>query len=160
MKLGLAIAVAGLSVVTISTVRSCGSASAPDQRLAARLGDLCEIATDGADKPVKGVKKLGRYMLAHSGELLGDLGDTLAVIERIPDDDAHDERAHLAHERIAPVLHQCARQWMAFAEAVERDPEANEIAERAMIRLNRTLEIILGGSATMRDLPRRLEQLF
>jgi len=129
----------------------------PDQKLAGRFDDLCDIAHDGVDHPVQGVRKLGRYLGSHSDDMLGDLGGTFAMIERISDDDDHDARARLARERIQKPLVECAETWDAFGNAIENDPEALELFQYGVDRLGRTIEIIFGDAAfdihDLRDLP-------
>lgn len=134
---------------------------APDERLANRLDELCEIAKDNIETPVRGVQRLGHYMAKHSGELHGDWGATLAAIERIQDDAKHDARARVARDRIRKPLIACQRTWMRFGEAVERNPEASAMVDRFNKRLNRTFEIIFSGapSLTFRELPQQLERL-
>jgi len=156
--------VAGGVGFSVKTVGGCLNRPAPDQELAGRLDDLCAIAHDGADKPEAGVRALGRYMVKHTGDLLGNLGDTIALIERVPDDEAHDERARLARDRIRKPFAACEQDWQRFGEAIEADPKAAALMEKAMVRLNRTFEILFGGrgatqSWTLRDLPRRLEHV-
>lgn len=152
--------VAGGVVFSIKTMGGCLNKPAPDQQLAGRLDDLCEIARDGASDPQGGVRDLGRYMAKHAGDLLGSFGDTIALIERVPDDEAHDERARLARDRIHQPLRACEDDWVRFGEAIEADPAASAMMEKAMVRLNRTIEILFGNRrVTLRDLPRQLEQL-
>lgn len=152
--------VAGGVVFAVKTTAGCLNKPAPDQKLAGQFDDLCDIAKGGAEKPVAGVKKLGAYMTKHGGDLLENFGNTLAVIERISDDDAHDERARMARDRIQAPLRACEHDWQRFGQAIDRDPEAAAIMERAMTRLNRTLEILFGGKrVTVDGLPHQLEQL-
>lgn len=151
--------VAGGAAFAVKTTAGCMNKPAPDQRLAGRLDDLCEIARAGADKPEAGVRSLGTYLGQHAGDLLADFGNTIALIERIPDDDAHDERARMARERIHQPLAACERDWQRFGEAVEGDPAAKALMDHAMVRMNRTLEILFGNRAfTLRDLPSQLER--
>ncbi len=151
--------VAGGAAFAVKTTAGCLNKPAPDQRLAGRFEDLCAIARDGADKPEAGVRAVGKYMGKHAGDLLGDFGDTIALIERVADDDAHDERARMARERIYKPLATCHRDWERFGQAVEGDLAAKAIVDKAMIRLNRTLEILFGnGGWTLRDLPGQLER--
>jgi hypothetical protein len=150
--------VAGGVVFAVKTTAGCLNKPAPDQRLAAQLDDLCSIARDGADHPEAGVRALGRYLGKHTGELLGNLGDTITLIERIPDDEAHDERARVARDRIQKPLRACETDWQRFGEAIEADPKASALIDTAMVRLNRTLEIVFGsGAFSVRDLPEQLE---
>src|SRR5215468_9657942 len=72
---------------------------APDEQLAEYLGAMCAIARGNIDTPVRGVKKLGRYLDEHAGHMLGAWGATLMSIERISDDVEHDDRARLARDR-------------------------------------------------------------
>ncbi len=135
----------------------------PDQKLADRFDDLCEIAADNVETPETGVRKLGRYLGSHTDDILGDLGGTIQLIERIDNDDAHDARAQIARERIGKPLRECEQTWMEFFEAVEADPEADALLERGVARLGRTLEIIFGEDKTVDfkhlpvDLMRRFE---
>jgi hypothetical protein len=150
--------VAGGAVFAVKTTAGCLNKPAPDQKLAAQFDDLCSIARDGADHPEAGVRALGRYLGKHTGELLGNLGDTIALIERIPDDEAHDERARIARDRIQKPLRACEADWQRFGDAIEADPAASELIATAMVRLNRTIEIVFGGNAfSVRDLPVQLE---
>lgn len=118
---------------------------APDSKLADHLGDLCKIARANIESPSKGVSKLGEYMGKNTGEMFGAWGDTLAEIEKIADDDKHDDRARQARDRIRKPVLLCAQTWNKFFEAVEADPEASEKMENFNLRLNRTFEIIFGG---------------
>ena len=160
MKATRWLAIAAIAGGAAYTAKGCLNRPAPDQKLAGQLDDLCDIARDGAEKPVAGVKALGRYMVKHGGDLLENFGNTIAVIERIADDEAHDERARMARDRIQGPLRACERDWQRFGQAIDRDPEAAAMMERAMMRLNRTLEILFGGKrVTLDGLPRQLEQL-
>lgn len=89
---------------------------------------MCEVARKHVDTPVRGVQLLGRYLDQHTGDLLGEWGDTIAAIERIPDD-----------------------------LAVENDPAAKAMVERFAERLQRTLEII-GSGSPLRALPGALDR--
>lgn len=136
----------------------------PDQKLAAQIEDLCEIARAGAPHPVAGVRRLGGYLLAHAGDLLKNFADTIAAIERIADDAKHDDRARLARKRLVTPAERCAADWQRFADAIGADPEAERLVERALERLDRTFEIIFGnggrarGVRALRDLPRELSR--
>jgi hypothetical protein len=124
---------------------SSTSGNAPDEKIAKRMGDICAIAKEGSTDAVKGVKKLGKYFDAHTGDLLGEWGDTLATIERIPDDKKHDDRARLARDRIQRPLIGCNRDLQRFGNAIEASPEASAMMQRFSVRFNRTIEIIFGG---------------
>jgi hypothetical protein len=76
------------------------------------------------------------------------------MIERIADDDAHDERARIARDRW--IEEACPADWNRFDEAVTNSPEATELVEVAAIRLNRTIEILFGSGARLRDLPQMM----
>jgi hypothetical protein len=132
----------------------CVNSTAPDEELADHFEELCAIAEKNIDTPVKGVKKLGRYLGRHTGDILGDFGDTIMTIEKIKDDTRHDERARLARDRMQRPWINCANEWQAFWMAVDEDPEASEIANRAADRLGRTFEIIFSSKEMrLRDLP-------
>ncbi|MBA3465732.1 MAG: hypothetical protein H0T46_37720 [Deltaproteobacteria bacterium] len=146
--------VAGGVVFAVKTTGGCLNQPAPDQRLAGQFEDLCDIARKGAEKPVAGVKSLGRYMVKHGGDIAKNLVDTVALIERIRDDEAHDERARVARDRMLEAA--CPADWQAFDEAINDSPEAIELLNKAGERLSRTLEIILGPGAKLRDLPQIL----
>jgi hypothetical protein len=125
----------------------------PDERLAGHFTDLCKIARGHIDKPDRGLQKLGRYLDKHAGAITGAYGELIALIERIEDDRAHDERARRARERITKPTIACQRDWERFARAVEQDPEATERLQRAGQRLSRTLEILFGARVELADLP-------
>lgn len=121
----------------------------PDQKLAGRFDDMCEIAGDNIQTPERGVQKLGRYLGSHTDDLLGELGGTIQLIERIDNDDAHDARARLARQRIAKPLQECEQTWMEFFMAVDDDPAAKQLLDNGAQRLGRTLEIIFGEDKTI-----------
>jgi hypothetical protein len=143
-----AVVLAGGVFVALRTTSGCLTKD-PDQKLAGRFDALCEIAGDNVDSPASGIRKIGRYLGGHTDDILGELGGTIQVIETIADDDAHDARARLARTRIHKPLHECEETWKRFAQAVESDPEANQLLQRGMDRLGRTLEIIFGEGKTI-----------
>lgn len=151
------LAIAALAGGVAYTAKGCLNRPAPDQKLAGQLDDLCEIARAGAEEPVAGVRQLGRYVIQHGGDLAKNAVDMIALIERIPDDDAHDERAELARERLQAVG--CKDDWERFNRAIDESEEAMRLIQDAMVRLNGTLEIILGPRLRLRDLPARIEGL-
>ena len=124
---------------------------APDERFASRLDDMCEIARKNVETPELGVRSLGRYLDKHTGDLLGEWGDTIAAIERIPDDAKHDARARVARDRMRKPMLACAADWAAFNHAVDNDPAARALVERFAARLQRTFEIIGSGGSNMLD---------
>jgi hypothetical protein len=133
------------------------SHSAPDEKLAKHFEETCEIARDNVRTPERGVRRLGRYLADNN--LIGNLGATIMTIERIDDDRAHDDRARLARDRLHEPLRACEHDWRKFAEAVEADPAAIALVERASRRLNRTLEIILQDQTIdLLHLPAQLEE--
>jgi hypothetical protein len=148
----------------VYAMKGClSSKSEADERLTKRLDDLCKIARDNVDNPVKGVRKLGHYLGDHTGDMLKDWGDAIATIEKIRDDGKHDDRARLTRRRLSSQLNGCAPEWMRFGDAVEKNPEASAMVERFGIRLNRTFEILFGedaGRLELRDLPRQLDRAF
>jgi hypothetical protein len=150
--------VAGGATFAVKTTAGCLNKPAPDQKLAGRLEDLCDIARDGIARPEAGMRALVTYTSKHLGDLLGDFGDTVGLIERITDDEAHDERARMARDRLRAPVFVCIRDWQRFGDAVEEDPAAKAVLNNAMIRLNRTFEILFGDRRwTLRDLPIQLE---
>jgi len=117
---------------------------APDERFAAHLDDICEIARDHVESPSKGVDKLGNYMGRHYGDMMKEMGDTIALIEKISDDAKHDARARLARDRFRRPFMACASDLNRFGDAINANPEARAKMQRFNVRLNRTLEIIFG----------------
>jgi hypothetical protein len=157
----VSVLVAGGLVYGIKARSGCLNNAAPDQRLAQHFAEMCDIARDHTKSPEKGVKKLGRYLVVNLGSITGSFGSTIATIERVKDDEAHDERAVMARDRLHAVA--CHDEWQKFFDAVEADPEATALVNQGVERLSRTLEILLGpvqgGTRfTLRDLPLRLER--
>lgn len=153
--------VAGGLVYGLKARSGCLNASAPDQRLAQHFDEMCDIARDHAKSPEKGVKKLGKYLVVNLGSITGSFGSLIATIERVRDDEAHDERAVLARDRLHAVS--CPDDWNEFADAVEADPEATALVNEGIARLSRTLEILLGPTQggkrfTLRDLPVQVQR--
>lgn len=142
----------------VMAMRGCLSKPAPDVRLAGRFDDLCEIARDNVQTPEKGVRSLGKYLVKHTDDIFGEWGGTIVEIEKIKDDDKHDDRARVARDRLRAPLRACEDDWMRFAEAVDGDPAASELVANAAERLNRTFEIILSSRAHVdwKHLPQQL----
>jgi hypothetical protein len=138
--------VALVSASAVFAYRGCLNQLDPDQKLGHHFASLCEVARDHVAAPAQGVQLLSRYLGKHAGEMLGELGSTLAIIERIDDDHAHDERAAIARDRIQAPLFACQADWQRFADAVAADPEASALIAHNVERLGRTLEIILSGA--------------
>ena len=138
-------------------MKGCLSKAAPDERLAGRFDDLCDIARKNVDTPQKGVRSIGLYMLKHTDDMLGEFGATIATIEAIKDDDKHDDRAHVARDRIRAPLRACEADWMRFFDAVDNDEKASEMVSSAAERLNRTFEIIFSAKMDLRHLPQQLQ---
>jgi hypothetical protein len=141
-------------------MKGCLSKADPDVRLAGRFDAMCKIAGDNVATPERGVKKLGAYLGAHLGDITGELGETIAMIEKIRDDDRHDDRARVARDRILGTLTGCHQEWGDFAEAVAGNPAASRLVDHAGERLSRTLEILFGGDGLgkLGQLPARLER--
>ena len=133
------------------------SSAAPDERFAGRLDDMCQIARKNISTPETGLRRLGAYLDKHTGDMLGEWGDTIAAIERIPDDAKHDARARLARDRMRKPVLACAGDWNRFGQAVENDPAAKALFEHFAERLARTFEII-GSGFTLHELPSELDQ--
>jgi hypothetical protein len=145
----VSIVVLGFVVVRGGACATCTNRpvrAQPDERLAGHFTRLCEVAADGVAHPQRGVRKLMRYHGDHGPDMLEAFGATLVLIERIEDDTLHDARARLARARIQAPLIACEETWIDFGEAVEADPEASRILEEGLVRLGRTLEIIVGES--------------
>ena len=143
----------------VFAMRGClARKAAPDERLAGRLDDMCQIARKNVSTPEAGLRKLGVYLDEHTGDLLGEWGDTIAAIERIPDDAKHDDRARVARDRIRKPVLACQGDWARFGQAVENDPAAKATLEHFMERLSRTFEII-GSGWTLHDVPAELDQM-
>lgn len=155
----LATLLAGVVVLGFRARGGCLNSEDPDEKLVDHIDDMCDIARDNIDTPERGVRKLGRFLGKHAGEMTGELVDTIALIEQIRDDDRHDERARLARNRIHGAFGACAADWLRFVEAVDADPAASELVNYAMDRLSRTLEIIFSGTRfELRDLPMQLRR--
>lgn len=138
--------------------RGCLNQLSPDQRLAGHFEELCSIARAHIDSPVRGVDELGAFAVKHGDTMLSELGATIILIERVKDDQEHDDRARLARDRIAAPTRACERDWQRFAQAVQGNREAKQKVDRAMVRLNRTFEILFGGKAVdFATLPQVLE---
>ena len=140
-------------------VRACVGKAAPDEKLAGHIEDMCDIARSNVKTPERGVRTIGRFLAKHLGDIFGEFGDTITTIELVADDDAHDARAHLAHDRLAAPLRACENDWFEFFEAVEADPEASELMSYTAERLDRTLGILLSGEQLdLKRLPHLLER--
>ena len=135
-----------------------GATKAPDEKLAGHFSGICKIAKTNAKTPVKGVKSLFHFLGQNSASMMKEFGDTLVVIERIADDDAHDKRARKAGERIRKPLIKCERDLQRFFAAVESNPEASRLMERGSERLGRTLELMFGQNGS--DIEGSLSDLF
>lgn len=159
MKLTGLVVMAALVGGGVIASRGCLD-KAPDEELAEHFDELCKIARGNVGSPEKGVRKIGRYLASHTGDMLGDLGETFEEIETIRDDKKHDARAVVARDRIQRPLRKCERDWQRFADAVESDPAARALVDHAMARLQRTFDIIFKGELEFRELPRQLERAF
>ncbi len=151
--------IGGSVVLGFRTQGGCLNSKAPDEKLASRFEDLCDIARDNVETPEQGVRELGNYFAKHTEDLLREFGATMQVIETIADDTKHDDRAYVARDRIQKPLRACQRDWNRFGDAIQRDPAASALLEHGMNRINRTLEIILKTTdIDFRNLPGLLEQ--
>lgn len=151
----LVVAALVLGGIVFVSGRSCRSPAAPDERYAEHITQLCGIARKHVDKPLPGVRALGHYFGKHAGHMLKDLADTLAMIERIDDDDKHDDRARKARDRWSEAG--CVEDWMDFLDAVENDEKAAALLDYHLQRISRTIEIITNGQSNLFD--RRLRGL-
>jgi len=131
-----------LGVVTVlGGLRACLH-QAPDERLGKVSEEICAIAKRGKKAPLDGVNRLFALTARRGPDILHDWGELLVEIEKIDDDDDHDERARLAHERVVGPLYACAGDLAEFDYAVGSDPEASERLESGVERLLQTLQII------------------
>jgi hypothetical protein len=161
-KTGWIVAVAVVAGGAMVASRSCKGVvtKAPDEQLAEHFEAICEIARTNVDKPVRGVRQLGGYFGDHAGDMLKDFADTVALIERIKDDEKHDDRAYQARERIWAPTVDCAEEMNDFFDAIGQSEEASAILERTMTRVDRTIGIIFSGAhVDLRHLPRSLAGL-
>ncbi len=141
------IAIALTGAVAVRTVACAGGDRPklePDQRLAVHAQHLCAIAKAGIAQPRAGVVRMLRYHGDHAPDMAAALAETLVLIERIPDDRAHDARARVARDRLRAPVVACEATWQQFVDAVGADPAAAAILEKATTRLGRTLEIVFG----------------
>lgn len=141
-KLLVAAIVVGVGVFAM---KGCLSKAAPDDQVGKQFQKICDIAKANVDSPERGVRQLGRYFGDHLGDLTGALGDTIAMIESIPDDAKHDARAREARRAMFAPIHKCQGDLIAFAQAVSEDEKSNELIQHAAERLSRTFEIIFDG---------------
>ena len=118
---------------------------APDQELAAHYDGLCKVIRSNVRSPKQGVEKMFAYLGRHSPAMFKLFGDTLVLIERTEDDEAHDKRAKKARNTMQAPLIRCAPHLEKFFGAVEQDPEASALLARGLERLGRTIEIIASG---------------
>lgn len=143
MLFGIALA----GAVAVRTVACAGGDRPklePDQRLAVHAQHMCAIAKAGIAQPRTGIVRMLRYHGDHLPDMAAALAETLVLIERIPDDRAHDARARVARDRLRAPVVACEEPWQRFVDAVGKDPEAAAILERASKRLGRTIEIVFG----------------
>lgn len=151
-----------LAIVAIAggvayTAKGCLNRPDPDQKLAQQIEEMCEIARDGAEDPVAGLRTYGRYLLRNAGDIAKNAVDMIVVIERIRDEAAHTERAIIARDRLRAVG--CPADWERFNLAIEANDEAKALRQEAADRLNHTLTIILKPGLQLGDLPAQLESL-
>ncbi len=130
--------------------RDGGSGKKPDAKLARHITAVCRIFEKNVDSPRSGVDRLFGYLGKHTEEIFGLFGATLVVIEKIPDDKQHDQRAREAAKRLHPPLIACDRPANRFFDAVNRDPEARKRFEHGVQRLDRTLQILFGEESAAR----------
>lgn len=131
--------------VGVLAMKGCLSKASPDDQVGKQFQKICDIAKANVDSPERGVRQLGRYFGDHLGDLTGAYGDTIAMIESIPDDAKHDARAREARKAMFAPVHACQRDLLAFAQAVSEDEKSNELIQHAAERLSRTFEIIFNG---------------
>jgi hypothetical protein len=121
---------------------------APEERIAARLRGLCPIAKEGVVKPARGVDRLFAFLGAHTSETFRDLGELVVELQGIENDSRHAARARRANSMMAAPLKACSADLQRFADAVERDRDAKAKLERGLERLERTINLLFGPSAS------------
>jgi len=131
---------------SLYAMKGCLSKQSPDRKVGDSFAKVCSIAKKNVETPERGVRELGRYFSAHLGDLTGAWGDTIAMIESIPDDAKHDKRAKEAREAMFAPLRACQSDLVEFAQAVSEDEHASELMNRAGERLGRTIDIIFGDN--------------
>jgi hypothetical protein len=136
---------------SVFAMKGCLSKQSPDREVGAHFAKVCSIAKKNVHTPERGVRELGRYFSAHLGDLTGAVGDTIAMIESIPDDERHDKRAREARDAMFAPLRACQSDLAEFAQAINEDERATELMNRAGQRLGRTIDIILGDSSGILD---------
>lgn len=148
--------VAVVAVLVVVAAWWVARRNGPEERLAGRYRQLCAIAGDNVKSPSRGVDRMGVFFAAHGADMLHDYGELVTSIERIADDRRHDDRAREAGKVLRAPLHECADTFERFADAVEADDEASAKVTRAFDRLGRTLQLLFGDEADMRNVLRRL----
>lgn len=131
---------------SVYAMKGCLSKQSPDRKVGDSFEKVCSIAKKNVHTPERGVRELGRYFSAHLGDLTGAWGDTIAMIESIPDDERHDKRAHEAREAMFAPLRACQTDLLEFAQAVSENEPATALMDRAGQRLGRTIDIIFGDN--------------
>src|SRR3978361_967437 len=130
---------------SVYAMKGCLSKQSPDRKVGDSFEKVCSIAKKNVETPERGVRELGRYFSAHLGDLTGAWGDTIAMIESIPDDERHDKRAHEARDAMFKPLRACQTELLEFAQAVSEDERATELMNHAGERLGRTININFGA---------------
>ena len=146
--------------VGIAAQRGCLSKKAPDQQLADRIDDVCEIARHHVKTPNDGVTALGEYAADHAGDMYKSVVDTVAMLVQIKDDDKHTKRAEQARDLWNQTIGDCIGDFMEFADAVENDPVATRRLNEFQDRLDRTIDELFNSAQglKLRELPLRLQR--
>ncbi|MCU1278095.1 MAG: hypothetical protein JWM53_1641 [bacterium] len=129
----------------------------PEDRVAARYQQLCDLAADNVATPARGVDRLTAFVAGEGADQLHDLAELVVDTTAISDERRHDEHAREARRRMRAPLLACAETLTRFAEAVDSDEEAHAKLARTLDRLVRTLQLLFGDTTSS---PRDLRELF
>ncbi|HEY0253046.1 MAG TPA: hypothetical protein VGC41_16030 [Kofleriaceae bacterium] len=138
----------------IYAMRGCLSPRpAPDTRIVERVDDLCTIARRNISTPEQGVRAWGTYLGKHLGDITGDFGELVVVVDRADDPDA---RALSAHEKLKGAVLACEQTLNDFSKAIEGNQAARELLQKQLDRTARAMSIILSGHANGGLIPAEL----
>jgi hypothetical protein len=139
------------AVIVVGLVVAAGvwmiQRSSSEERIARRLGTVCQIARDNVKTPARGVDRLFAHLDANTAETLRDLGELVVEVQRIGDEKRHAERARRANRVLRAPLESCRADLDRFSEAINGDEAATRKLEAGIERLNRTLGLLFGDAA-------------
>jgi hypothetical protein len=146
MKRAKMIAVAAVAVIAAgAAMRGCGAS--PDERIAARLQGVCDLARANVDAPARGVQRLFTFLDDHTADTMRDLAALVVEVQRIADPSRHESRARQANRVMHAPLAACASDLERFSDAVAADEEASRMLDAGFERLERTINLLFGSSA-------------